>query len=262
MRRITQLPFFLSLLFATGLASCTNYGKSVKITGTKAEVFYKDGATVDDAQKVGDFLKEAGFLSADKGASVQVAKENGDYTVRFVYDKEFYDKTEGLDAEFKQYSAKMSKELFGDKKVNIALADKHFKDFKRIPFEDENLAKKPLAPEAPPGEPLNKDKYDHDKAGGVDFYWKGISDEESKTIAGYIVENGSFAGGTAEIYMTKDGDRYLLKFPVKPEYRDDAEFIAEIKKISKQIKENVFANSSYTFQITDEYLNEVKSFDY
>ena len=73
---------------------------------------------------------------------------------------------------------------------------------------------------------------------------------------------GAFAGGTAEIYMTKEGDRYILQFPVKKEYRNDAEIIAEVEKVSKQIRENVFANNPYSFQMTDEKLNAIKSFDY
>jgi len=261
MKKIIQLLVIPSLVVAALLSSCNNFGKSIKIIGTKCEVFFKDGATESDAQKVGDFLKEAGFIGNEKAASIQVAKENGEYTVRFVYNKEYYEKTDGLDKVFKEYGAKMSEEIFDGKKVNIALANDQFKDYKLIPYTAETVSK-PLHPDAPPGEPLNKDEFDHDTAGGVTFYWKGISDKESKVIEDYIVENGSFAGGTAEIYMTKEGERYILQFPVKPEYRTDAGTIAEIEKIAKQIKENVFANNPYSFQMTDEKLNAVKSFDY
>jgi hypothetical protein len=260
MRKIIQIPVVLSLLFATTLVSCNNFGKKIKIDGTKGEVYYKDGATESEAKKVGDFLKEAGFLGNEKGASVQVSKENEGYTIRFVYDKEYYDKTEGLESIFKLYGAKLSKEIFDGNKVNIALADKQFKDFKKIPY-DEATAKS-INQEAPPAESLNKGDFDHDTQGGVTFYWKGISDKESKTIADYIVETGAFTGGPSEIYMIKENDHYTLKFPVKEDYRNDPATIAEIEKVAKQIKENVFANSSYSFQMTDEKLNPIKSFDY
>jgi hypothetical protein len=262
MKKTTRLSLLLCLLIATGLTSCNNYGKKVKVEGTKAEVYFKDGATESDAQKVGDYLKEAGFLTADKGASVQVTKENGEYTVRFVYNKEYYDKTEGLDEEFKEYSAKMSKEIFKGDKVNIALADNKFKDFKKIAGPENETAEMNLAPKAPPGEPLNNEGFDHDVADGVNFYWKGISDKESKIIADYIVKNGSFSGGSAEIYMTKEGDRYILQFPVKEEYGNDAAYIAEVEKVAKQIKENVFADEPYSFQMIDQKFNVIKSFDY
>jgi hypothetical protein len=254
MRKINPLFVVFILLFAAGMSSCTNYGKKIKIEGTKAEVYYKEGVTETEAKKVGDLLKEDGYLGNEKAASLQVIKEDGGYTVRFVYDKAYYDKTEGLENLFKQYSSKLSKEVFNDKKVNIALSDNQFKDFKNIPY-DETVAKAP-------GETFNKDDFDHDKAGDIAFYWKGVSDKESKVIADYIVENGAFAGGTAEIYITKEGDRYLLRFPVKKEYRDNPATIAEIERVSKQIKENVFANNPYSFQMTDEMLNPIKSFEY
>ena len=269
MKRITQLSVVLSLLLATGLTSCNNHGKSVKIEGTKAEVFYKEGATESDAKKVGEFLKTNGFLTNEKAASIQVVKENAAYTVRFVYNKEYYEKNKELESFFKTYGVTLSREVFNGEKVNIALADKWFKDFKTIPFE-QTEEKSPetvdagLAPAAPPAglADKEKDEFDHDSQGGVDFYWKGISDQESKRIADYVVQNGSFSGGTVELYMTKEGDRCILQFPVKEEYRTDPSYIAEVEKVAKQIKENVFANTPYSFQMTDGKLNPVKSFDY
>lgn len=254
----------LSLLVAVALTACTNYGKKIKVEGTKAEVYYKgDGVTADDAKKTGKFLKDASLLNSDKEASIQISKEGEEYTIRFVYDKAMYDTLKGVEDVFKMIGAKASKEVFGGKKVNIALANKSFKDFKTIPY-DEAVAKALEAP-APPADGetvITKADFDHDSAGGVDFYWKGISDEESKTIADYIVQNGSFSGGTAELYMTKDGDRMMIRFPVIESSRTDPAIIAELEKVSKQIKDNVFADVPFSFYMTDERLNTVKAWDY
>ena len=117
----------LSLLVVVALTACSNHGKKVKIEGTKGEVFYKgDGVTEDDAKKTGAFLKDQGFFSSEKGASVQVTKEGEEYTMRFVYDKDVYDTLKKVDALFKLVGATASKEVFGGKKVNIALANKSF----------------------------------------------------------------------------------------------------------------------------------------
>ena len=254
--------FFSFVIIASGLffllSSCSNFGKKVNIEGTKGEVYYKDGATETDAGKVGEFLKKDGFLGNEKTASIQVSKKNDSYAVKFVYDKSYYEKNPWLDDFFKKYTARMSKELFDGKKVDIALTDKYFKDFKNIPY-DEATAK---APESPKGEAFSKTDYTHETVGDVNFYWKGISNVESKTIVDYISRNGTFSGGSAEIYISKDGDRYILKFPVKEEYRNDANTIAQVEKVSKEIKENVFANDPYSFQMTDEYLKAIKTFDY
>lgn len=263
----TFQPFSIILLLSVlTLIACNNYGKKIPVSGTKAEVYYKgEGVTEADARKAGDFFKKTGFVSNEKEASIQLTKVGERYLVRFVYSKDYYEKNKTLEDVFKKYGAQMSKEIFDGQKVDIALADKHFEDFKSIPF-DEASAKTLEEPKIEPkdeGEALlGKDDFEHDKAGGVDFYWKGVSDKESKTIADYIVQNGSFAGGTAEIYITKDGDRYILRFPVRPEYRNDISTINEIEKVSKEIKENVFPNTPYSFQMTDERLMALKSFDY
>jgi hypothetical protein len=257
-RILSTVTYLTGISLILLLSSCTNFGTKVKIAGTKGEVFYKDGATESDANKIGTFLKQDGFLSDSKAASVQVSKKADTYLVRFVYDKQYYNSKPELEDVFRVYGAKLSKELFNGKKVDVALADKYFKDFKTIPF-DEATAK---SLEENPDETLTKTAFEHETAGGVTFYWKGITDEESKNISDYIVKNGSFAGGTAEIYITKEGERYFLRFPIKPEYRDDAATIAEVEKVSRQIKENVFANNQYTFEITDEKLDPIKSFEY
>jgi hypothetical protein len=253
----------LILLAAVSLSACTNYGKKIKVDGTKGEVFYKgDGVTEADAKKTGEFLKTQNYFTTDKGASVQISKEGEAYTMRFVYNKDVYDSLKGVEDAFKIIAVKASKELFGGKKVNIALANKTFEDFKTIPY-DEATAKSMEEPKPSDDETvLKKEDYDHDAAGDVDFYWNGISDEESKKIADYIVKNGAFNGGTAEIYMTKDGDRYILKFPMIESARTDAAILASVEKVSKEIKDNVFADRPYSFFVTDENMNTVKSWDY
>jgi len=252
----------LVCLLAAGLLSCADYGKKVKIEGTKAEIYYKgDGVTEADAKKVGDFLK-TNFITSDKAASMQLTKEGDAFTVRFVYDKAMYDSVKGIDEEFKLIAAKISKDVFDGKKVNIALANDAFEDFKTIPF-DEAVAKSLDAP--PPSSDnasSSKEGFDHDTAGGVTFYWKGITDDESKTIADYIVKNGSFSGGAAEIYMTKDGERYVLRFPVTETAGKDPSYLSKVEEVAQQIKENVFASTPYTFIVMDVQGTTIKSWEY
>lgn len=245
------------------LGACTNHGKKLKIEGSKGEVYYKgDGVTETDAKKLGDFLKEEQFFTNDKGASVQLTREGDEYTVRFVYDKKVYDTLKGAEEAFKLLAIRASKEVFGDKKVKIALASKTFKDFTSIPY-DEALAKQLENPQPDDaGTTIVKEDFEHDSAGGVDFYWKGISDEESETIAKYIVENGSFAGGTAEIYMTKENDRYIIRFPVIAEARTNPAVLTKLEEVSRQIKDNVFADAAFSFCMTDERFTTIKKWDY
>ena len=246
----------LSVIFV--FCACTNNGKKVNIEGTKGEVYYLNGATQNEAQKLGNFLKQDGYFGNVKRESVQVDKKNDKYLVTFVYDKDYYQKTPGLEDFFKNYTLRMSQEIFDGKKVDIALADKYFKDFQNIPY-DESAGN---APANSPGETFEVSDYNHRTVGDVNFYWKGLSNVESKPIVDYISQNGAFSGGTAEIYITKEGDRYILKFPVKDEYLNDTSIISEMEKVAKEIKDNVFPNDPYSFKMTDLHLNPIRSFDY
>src|SRR5690349_23053406 len=187
MKRISRFPLIFFLLSAVCLASCTNFGKRVKVEGTKGEIFYKEGVTEEEAKKVGDVLKD-GFFSSDKEASVQVVNDSGAYTIKFVYNKDYFEKNPGLEKEFRAYASKISKEVLNGKKVNIALTNDRFREFKTFPFVEETEAKTDfedsgLAPPAPTAGPVESvDDYTHETRGDVNFYWKGISDGDSKTI--------------------------------------------------------------------------------
>lgn len=256
---------FLALLVITAMASCSNYGKKIKVEGTKGEVYYKgDGVTEDDAKKTGQFLKEQSFFNNEKGASVQISKDGDAYTMRFVYDKTVFDTLKNAEDMFKIVAAQASKEVFNGKKVNIALANKTFKDYKTIAF-DESVAKQLDAPQPEPetdGAMVNKSQFKHQAEAGVDFYWYGVPDEEAKIFSDYIVKDGSFNGGTAELYMTQKDGRYIIRFPMIQEGRENPETLAKVEAVAKQIKDNVFSTMPYSFYVTDEGLKTVKAFDY
>ena len=253
------------LLVAVTLTACTNYGKKVSIDGTKGEVFYKgDGVTKEDAEKLGKYLKDdIMYFSEDKKLSVQLTKSKGEgYDVRFVVDEKKLNESPLAAEAFEKIGAAISLDLYNEKPVNVILTDDHFKEIKSIPHDAARVSalKEKFADNNKPE--FTKSDFDHDTMGGVDFYWKDISDDESKTIADYIVKNGAFRGGTAEIYMTKEGDRIVLRFPVQEDARTDPSYLAQVEKVTKEIKDNVFADVPYSFAITDTYLNKVKTWDY
>lgn len=252
---------FISLL-SFALASCTNHGKKIEVEGTKTEVFYKgDGVTEADAKKVGDLLKARFIQSKDKKGSIQVTHENDTYTLRFVYDKEIYKTLKDVDNEFKALAIAASKDVFNGKKINIALADDQFKDWKTIAW-DADFAKA-MDDAGDDGYAANKDNFEHESVGDIDFYWaKDFPDEESKRIADYIIQQGAFSGGTAQIIMTSLNGRTLLRFPVKPEAVGDAELMSTMGTVAQDLKDKLFPSTPFTFQATDEKMKVVKSWDF
>lgn len=255
----------LFLLLAVTITACTNYGKKVTIEGTKGEVFYKgEGVTKEDAEKLCKYLKDdINYFGNDKRLSVQLTKAKSEgYDIRFVVDeKKLKEKPEVVEA-FEKIGVAMSIDLYDEKPVNIILTDDKFKELKSLPHDvaKVNAMKEKFKDKGAGGD--IKSDYDHDTAGGVHFYWKDISDDESKRIADYIVENGSFAGGKSEIYMTKEGDRTILRFPVTESAGKDPSYLAKVEKVTKEIKDNVFPDTPFSFSVTDVYMNKIKTWDY
>ena len=62
--------------------------------------------------------------------------------------------------------------------------------------------------------------------------------------------------------MTKEDGRYILRFPMIASAITDPAYISELNKVTKQIKDNVFANEPFSFYVTDEEMTTVKSWDY
>lgn len=253
----------LSLLVVVALTACSNHGKKVKIEGSKGEVFYKgDGVTEDDAKKLGKFLKEQEYFDDSTKKSVQLMKaKNGGYDVRFVVDEKKLKEIPDADDRFILLGAVMSNDVFDKQPVNIFLADDGLKDFKTLAYDKKKAEELLLAANPSEADNVLAD-YDHDTMEGITFYWKNISDDESKTIAEYIVKNGSFTGGSVNIVMTKEGDRYIVKFPITEAASKDVTYLGELEKVTRQIKDNVFADNAFSFYATDEKLTTLKTWDY
>src|SRR4030095_6559193 len=85
-----QKIFLLLITASLLLASCDRYGKKVEINNN-SEVFYKDEATESEAKRLGNFLLDRNFFDSQNEKSVQLSKDSGIYTVRFVVDKASYE---------------------------------------------------------------------------------------------------------------------------------------------------------------------------
>lgn len=109
---------------------------------------------------------------------------------------------------------------------------------------------------------LNSDDYKNEKVGDVDFYFKNITPEESKTISDFIVKSGSFSGGSAELFITKEGDRHICRFPITDEALTDSAYMAKVEVAAKQVKDNLFADVPFSFFCTNKRYATLKAWDY
>jgi hypothetical protein len=124
MQKIFLLVITASLL----LTACDRYGKKVEINN-KSEVFYKDEATEAEAKKLGNFLLDKNFFDSMNEKSIQLSKDSGIYTVRFVVDRASYetDKENTL-LGFRVWQMWITEDVFNNAKTRVVLVDDQFND--------------------------------------------------------------------------------------------------------------------------------------
>ncbi|MDB5199125.1 MAG: hypothetical protein JWO92_1088 [Chitinophagaceae bacterium] len=120
---------FLMIFLCLMVFSCNSpYGKKVKIND-RIEVFIKDGATEDEAKKLGNYIDTTWKNSSNK-KSFQLLKDSGQYTVRMVVDEDKIKHDSSLDASFMAIQFLIEENVFKGSKVRLILTDNQFKDIK------------------------------------------------------------------------------------------------------------------------------------
>lgn len=119
----------LTLLVTMVLFSCSSdFGKKVKIND-RLEVYIKDGATEEDAKKLGTYI-DTTWKENRNMISFQLLKDSGNYTVKMVVDQEKVKQDSTLDASFIAIKYLLEQDVFTGNKVKLVLTDDHFKDLK------------------------------------------------------------------------------------------------------------------------------------
>lgn len=127
MKKLITLFCFATLL----ITACNSYGDKIKINN-KSEVYYKDGATKDDAQRLGNFLLKNNYFDSLSEKSVQVSKNKDTFDVKFVVDKAKVEQQGNSEFLFQILGAAIRSEVFANKPVKVILADPYMKGFKDI----------------------------------------------------------------------------------------------------------------------------------
>lgn len=126
-----KMKKLLTLLSIFLFFSCTEYGEKLTFNGT--DVYYNDGVTVEQAQKLGEYLIESKFTDGTEKA-VQLAKDEttGNLVFRMIVNNDI-DKSNDM---FKIFAQALSKDVFNGKPVDMHLCDNKFKTLKVFSFSD------------------------------------------------------------------------------------------------------------------------------
>lgn len=129
-RNRTVILTVFALILGTAMIGC--YGDRVEFN--KGEVYYKDGGTKEDAEKLGQYLVELKFFDGVE-KSVQLIKRDGRDVVRFVIQDEYLDQPE-TETSFQAIAFLLSEDVFDGDPVDVDLTDDTFETKKTIVYSD------------------------------------------------------------------------------------------------------------------------------
>lgn len=234
--------FIIGVLFTLTLAACSdNHGK--KVSKDYLEVYYKDGATEEQAQKTLNYFlplwKDDGEKTKPK--SIQLTKTGDTVNFRMVANMEVMGKMD--ENVFYTTGNELSAAIFNGAPVNVILTNDKFETIRGYSFKKIEL-----------GEKIN--------AGLVEVYIKGgFSKDKATTLAEFLNKTINPENAISfQISMGNNGD-YLLRMVALPE-KASTLTDAQLQEMAAEVSKNVFNNAPVTFQLTNSVFEPIKSVEY
>ncbi|MEZ4880604.1 MAG: hypothetical protein R2801_10625 [Chitinophagales bacterium] len=225
------LYFLLAFLMFT---ACSNYGD--KIVVDKTEIYYKDGVTKEQAETLGQYLKEAEFTDNNE-KSVQLTKDanNGNFIFRMVVDQA-YANDKQYDAMYTMFARNLAVAM--NKPVDFELCDSGFNTLKTFKAEDiskfVNVGKTEL------------------------LYTKNISEDELNSMTAYLEESNKSEDVPMTIELDKQNDTIIYRMVVKESYLNDASYEAIFKNYGTLLSREVFNGTPLQAEMCNDMMQTVK----
>ncbi len=231
----------ICLFVAVAITACTNNGK--KVSKDYLEVYYKDGATEEQAQKTLDYFlplwKDEGEKTKPK--SIQLTKSGDTVNFRMVSNMDVMGKMD--ENVFYSTGNELSAAIFKGAPVNVILTNDKFETVRTYPFKKIEL-----------GEKIN--------AGLVEVYIKGgFSREQATTLAEYLNKIMNPANTISFQISTDDKGYYLLRMVALPEKASTLSD-TQLEEMAAAVSQNVFNNAPVTFQLTNTVFEPFKIVEY
>ncbi len=225
---------FITFLSIALFISCSNYGEKLTFDGT--DVFYKEGATKEQAQKLGEYLNKSGFTDGNE-KSVQLVKnkETGNLTFRMVVANDF---KQGKDMVFKTFAKQLSKNVFNGEPLDFEICDNTFKTVKTFKFEKQD-------------ELVEKD-------GASVFYTKNVTKEDAQSLANYLKTSGFTDGTPKTIQLDKKDGNYLFRMVVKEGIEKDDKNVNMLKQFGDMISKNAFNGKPVVVHLCNDELETLR----
>lgn len=219
------------------LASCANYGEKKVFNGT--EVYYKDGITEAEADKLGESLVTSGFADGN-GKSVQFLKDGENYIFKMVIKEEFLN-DKSKESVFNIFPKELS-DYMGFP-VDLHLCDDSFNTLRVHKLADAQQSIMAKATEL--------------------RYTKNVTLQEAEKLKNFLIEYGfSNDENPKTIALDKENGAYIFKMVLDKSRIDDDVTVGFLYMFKEELSKNVFNNQYVKIHMCDELMNTIKIIEY
>lgn len=207
----------VAFLLLLGLSGCNaqGYGDKVEYDGTEV-YFLGDGVTQADADRLGAYLKSAGFTDGNR-KSVQLQRAGDAWQFRMVTSDEAA-KDPAFQAIAKLECLNLSGHVFDGAPVEFHICDDSL---------ETQTTLKGLSGKLTP-------------AGDSEIFHDGMESEQVERFVQFGQESGLLGETPLSIHLSKDGDVIVLRMVVVDPSDTSEEAMAPLKAIAEDISANVF----------------------
>ncbi|WP_430411763.1 hypothetical protein [Kordia sp.] len=228
MRKIITLLAAIALL-----VSCANYGEKKVYNGT--EVYYKDGVTEAQADKLGESLTTSGFADGN-AKSVQFLKDGDVYVFKMVIKEDFLNDS-SLKSVFNFFPKEISDYM--DLPIDLHLCDDSFNTIRVHKLEDARKIMMAKATEI--------------------RYTKNVTVEEVEKLKNFLLEYGfSDNDNRKTVELDKEDGAYIFKMVLADEKLENESTVTLLKLFGGEMSEKAFDGQPLKVHMCDELMNTVK----
>jgi len=222
------------LLFVTALlASCTNYGEKKVFNGT--EIYYKDGVTETEVDKLGKSLIDAGFTDGEVKA-VQFVKDGDKYLFKMIVKKEF-EKEKSLENLFNIFPKELSGYM--NLPIDLHVCDAYFNTLRVYKLED---------------------AYKSIMAKSTEIrYTNKVMMSDVEKLKGFLIDY-NFASDRVEktVELDRENMTYIFKLVIPNNKLEDNAVVSYLTLLKGELSKNVFSRLPVKIHLCDDMMNTLK----
>jgi len=238
MKPSTLLNSFLYFVFAlvcvSSIGCGPNFGEKLELEST--EIYYKDGVTLADAQRLGDKLKEMQFVDGNR-KSVQLLKRDDVWEFRMAVSKS--GDSEAIKKQMKHYCLELSSAFDG------APVEVHICNSK---LESKSIVKG-----------LSGKRYQYENSKTIYFY-EGVDVEKVKGIASVTIGAQLDTGAGHVFHISKSADAIEIRMAHSVEAQKNKKVMNDATTTAVAASNNEFGGQRVDVLICDQYFDSPKVF--